>query len=136
MDPAFLKRALNTVQQFYLWPKPYGTAAKKSLESLQLELLAPGHNMREKYLRVANQVDQGQSLHYFTSTRSPRTLGLLDVMVAKTFKARASKSTRKEPKVLLPPVQQAMLIMSAMAHEKGAGLTPKEEVRRTHINRQ
>eukprot|EP00457_Paulinella_chromatophora_P001223 gb/GEZN01001225.1/.p1 GENE.gb/GEZN01001225.1/~~gb/GEZN01001225.1/.p1 ORF type:complete len:845 (+),score=113.42 gb/GEZN01001225.1/:30-2564(+) len=127
VDAAFLKRALNTVQQFYLWPKPYGTAARKSLEALQMELLAPGHNMREKYTRVAEQIDQGQSLHYITEYASVRSVGLLSVMEGRDFKAKSPRSSgRKEPKIALPPVQQAMLIMSAMKHEQGVGLSDAE----------
>jgi len=50
-DPAFLKRTMSTIQQFYLWPNPYGTFTLDVLRALQSELVFPGSTMRKALVR-------------------------------------------------------------------------------------
>lgn len=54
-DRAFLLKSIQTVQQFYLWPCPYGNVARDTLVLLQRELLGPGSAMRARLLSEAKK---------------------------------------------------------------------------------
>lgn len=56
IDTTFLRRAINTAQQFYLWPAPYGNYTRNILLFLQREMHAPGAAVRDRLLAEANSV--------------------------------------------------------------------------------
>lgn len=48
LDRVFLKRAVATLSQFYLWPKPFGTYVMETLQMIQAEMVSPGTSLRLK----------------------------------------------------------------------------------------
>jgi len=115
VDPAFVKRALTTIQQFFMWPVPYGTAARHLLDNLQNELLAPGHTQRQKHSRQGRGVDRGQTYHFFSDQDSKNSLGFLVTMDAIEYREKR-KSTRKDPRLTIPVLAQVLLLMSSCHH--------------------
>ena len=55
-DVQFLK-SMNTIQQFYLWPCPYGNLTRDLLLLLQAETLCPGSLLRQRLIREAYVAD-------------------------------------------------------------------------------
>lgn len=138
-DREFLKRIMPRIQQFYLWPCPYGNVAREILQILHNEIMSPGFTMRQQLLResVCGEFKQhskdgvvNRALWYVLDKNDADALAFsramgLSVRKEEEKQRRGSYTERGNTTTVaaatLAPTTQAMILLNAMFVDLRAG---------------
>jgi len=134
-DLAFLKRAITTIQPFWLWPVPFAPVARECLQLLRMEALAPGACMRARLIEDAWSAnyqedprdEKKSAVYYFTDKEckvSQAFAQMVDLESYKHEKKRPIPKWKLELKGTYCPLsaqQQALCILNAMHIDGGVG---------------
>jgi len=141
-DSAFVKKALSSLRQFYLWPKPFGAYTRDILQTLRDELTCPGALMRSQfdaeakfahYRPIKKNNECARSVYYLWDADHNESKVRAAIMELRPRKATEKK--RRGSRVgnidnsLLPKLSgttQALIMLNLMAEEKDVGATEAE----------
>jgi len=136
-DAQFLRKALTSLRQFYLWPKPFGTCTREILQTIKDELICPGSLFRSQfdaeakignYRPVKKNGEYGREVYYFWEVDHPESKTRAAVMELRPRKATEKKRwdqgvVKLDPNLSprLSGTTQALLILNLFAEEKEVG---------------
>lgn len=138
-DIAFLKRTMTTIQQFYLWPCPYGNVTRNLLELLHHEMMCPGatwvSSFRADYPGAMYKMNKKNYKALYYMTLSDNSEGRMWTKIMQLRLRTSSEKGRRMSAGLgnmkvkarkLDGDSQAMIILH-MLHN--AGLTKDDDVK-------
>jgi hypothetical protein len=137
-NTGFLQRAVQTIQQFYLWPQPYGQVSRGLLQLLQHEIASAGAALRASAVEDAvsatwTDLDENKksvtrpAVFYVTDAKDPRSQSYSQILVLQQLAtpsnfvtARARPSNKGS--AALSPLKQALFLLNSMKHACTGGL--------------
>jgi hypothetical protein len=141
-DTQFLRKAMSSLRQFYLWPKPFGTFTRDILQTLKDELICPGSLLRNQfdaeakvahYKPVRKNGEYGRAVYYLWEADHPESKTRAAIMELRSRKPAEKK--RRGSRVgnidmssatRLSGTTQALLMLNLMAEEKEVGASDVE----------